>query len=66
MITPKTDNFKKLVIAWAEADEECRRTYVLWNAAKERRERLALLKNDAYGEWQMECAERNAADRNGK
>jgi hypothetical protein len=49
--------FNQLVHDWAEADRECGRTYVLWQSACDRRERLAALKNSAYEELEAARSE---------
>lgn len=43
--------FDKAVADWAAADVECRRHYVPWAIAVERRKILAMRKNEAW--WRL-------------
>lgn len=45
----KETHFKRLVKDWDLATLECTRLYVLWQEARDRCERLAWEKNDAWG-----------------
>ncbi len=60
-VSTKQTHFNRLVADWADADQECGRLYVLWTVAVERRLRLAIAKNDAWGELEMAKAEQQGA-----
>lgn len=53
------DIFHKLSVAWAKADEECRRTFSIWDDACQRRRRLVVQKNEAWKE--VQAKRRNVA-----
>jgi len=40
MTSPKEDHHHKTAVAWQRADEEERRAYVIWQYARERRDRI--------------------------
>lgn len=50
------DRFQKAVKAWAKADQECSRSFAVWNDACERRKRLAVEKNAAWVELEKSRA----------
>jgi hypothetical protein len=60
-VSTADDYHSKCVVEWLKADAECSRTYALWQAAVERRVRLAIKKNEAWGELEMARAEAKAA-----
>lgn len=51
---PARIRFTQLSQEWAEADRVCGITYVAWVSACERREKLAIATNNAWGDLIME------------
>lgn len=45
--------FNRLVAEWDQAERECREAYVAWEVANRHRQRIAIDRNNAWGELQM-------------
>ena len=56
-VSARRAGFDQLVSDWAAADKECGRLYGLWQAACDRRARLATAKNYAWLELKRAEAE---------
>jgi len=61
-VESKEERFHKLVKDWADADKECRRTYLQWCKANEKRRKLVVYKNEAWKELQTELTHEGKSD----
>lgn len=55
-MTPTEDNYRKLVKAWDDEHKENCRLHAMWQDSCTRRLRLAVQKNSAWAELEMERA----------
>lgn len=55
-MSPAEDNFRKLVKAWDDEHKENCRLHAMWLDSCERRLRLAVQRNNAWAELEMERA----------